>query len=287
MYPMYFFQGIEHMKYITFLNILSKTLFLVLIFLVVKNESDYLYVALMNSFAFIIPGILALYLAHKRFGINFKIPSKEEIIHQIKYSSEFFLARVSAAGYTNTNTFVLGFILNPVFVGYYTAAEKIYNAISGLAAPFSQVLYPYVAKSRNIERYKKIFKMAFLFFLTVCAFMFIFSKDAVNIFYGAEMLPAYKILKIFCFASLIGVTSNLLGYPLLGGMGYTKDANLSVVFGSVWHIIWLGLFLIFKIANIYTISLLVISTEGVVLIYRIIKIIKYKLWNYKESKENL
>ena len=278
-YPLYFFQGIEHMKYITFLNILSRSLFLLLIFIFVKEQGDYLYVALMNSFGFLIPGILALYLAHKRFGINFKIPSKEELIHQVKYSSEFFLARVSAAGYTNTNTFVLGLVLTPVYVGYYTAAEKIYGAVVGLAAPFSQVLYPYVAKSRNIKRYKKIFKFAMLFFLCACGFVFIFSKNIVSIFYGINLLPAYKVLKIFCFAALCGVTSNLLGFPLLGGMGYTKDANYSIVFGSLWHILGIGLLLLFKIANIYTISVLVVTTEFVILAYRVIKIAKYKLWS--------
>ena len=136
-YPMYFFQGIEHMKYITFLNVLSRTLFLVLIFVFVHSQSDYLYVALLNSFAFLIPGMIALYLAYKRFGIRYKIPKKTEFIHQIKYSSEFFLARVSAAGFTNTNAFVLGLTLNPILVGYYIAAEKIYNSMEGLAAPFS------------------------------------------------------------------------------------------------------------------------------------------------------
>lgn len=286
-YPMYFFQGIEHMKYITFLNILSRSLFLVLIFVFVREQSDYLYVALMNSFAYLIPGILALYLAHKRFGINFKIPSKEELIHQVKYSSEFFLARVSVAGYTNTNTFVLGLVLSPLLVGYYTAAEKIYTALSGLAAPFSQVLYPYVAKSRNIERYKKIFKYAFLFFVCGCAFVFMFSKDITGIFYGAEMIPAYKVLKIFCFTAICAVTSNLLGFPLLGGMGYTKDANYSIVFGSVWHILCLALLLVFKVANLYTIAILTVLTEFVVLAYRVLKIKKYGLWQYKSDKEQV
>lgn len=286
-YPMYFFQGIEHMKYITFLNIISKTLFLVLIFVFVKQQSDYLYVALLNSFAYLIPGIMALYIAHKRFKINFRIPSKEEFIHQIKYSSEFFLARVSVAGYTNTNTFILGLILNPLLVGYYTAAEKIYLSLSGLAGPFNQVLYPYVAKSRNIERYKKIFKCGMIFFILACSFVFIFAKEIVSIFYGSEMLPAYKVLKIFCFASVFAVTSNLIGFPLLGGMGYTKDANYSIITGSVWHISALGLLLLFSAANLYSIAILTVITEFVVLMYRALKVKKYNIWNYKNDKDNL
>ena len=286
LYPMYLFQGIEHMKYITILNVISKTLFLIFIFIFVRNQTHYILVAFFNSLAYIIPGILAIYMANKRFNIKLRIPSKEEIIHQIKYSSEFFLSRISVAGYTNTNTFVIGLLFNPILVGYYVAAEKIYTALSGIAAPFSQVLYPYIAKSKNIIKYKKIFKYAFIFFVCIAIFVFIFAKDIVNIFYGAELLPAYVLLRFFCFTLIFGVTSNLLGFPLLGGMGYTKDANMSIIFGSIWHLLCLLLLVLLHVKNINMIAMLTIATEFIVLLYRIIKIKKYKLWDTRTLKVN-
>ena len=73
-YPVWFFQGMERMKYITFLNILAKIIFLVLIFIFVKKESDYIIVPLLNSLGFLVSGIIGMYFAIKELGARLYIP---------------------------------------------------------------------------------------------------------------------------------------------------------------------------------------------------------------------
>ena len=276
-YPVWFFQGMERMKYITFLNILSKTIFLVLIFIFVKHESDYIIVPLLNSLGFLVSGIIGMYFAIKNLGAKLYLPKWNTIKKQFKYSSEFFLSRVSVSAYTNTNTFCLGLIGSNLMVGYYVAAEKIYNALNGLFDPLGTALYPFVSKNKNIKLYKKIFQIALIFIVILCSFIFIFSKTIVTIFYGNNMLEAYKILKIFCIVVLVTSPSRLLGYPLLGALGHTKEANGSVIQGSVIHII--GLFILFITGNmnVYSIALMVLITESIVFAIRVYYVRKYKL----------
>lgn len=275
-YPVWFFQGMERMKYITFLNILSKTIFLVLIFIFVKQESDYIIVPFLNSMGFLVAGIIGMYFAIKTLGAKLYLPKWNSIKKQFKYSSEFFLSRVSVSAYTNTNTFCLGLIGSTVMVGYYVAAEKIYNAINGIQAPLGQALYPFVAKNKDIKTYKKWFKVALFCNVLVCSIVFIFAKEFITLFYGAEMTNAYYVLRIFCLISLIVFPSMLVGYPLIGALGHTKEANGSVIVGSVVHIT--GLFILFVInkMNIYSIALMVLITESVVLGIR-----GYSIWKYK------
>ena len=275
-YPVWFFQGMERMKYITFLNILSKTIFLVLIFIFVKRESDYIIVPLLNSMGFLVSGVIGMFFAIKNLGAKLYIPKWTSIKKQFKYSSEFFLSRVSVSAYTNTNTFCLGLIGSTVMVGYYVAAEKIYNAINGIQAPLGQALYPFVAKNKDIKTYKKWFKVAVLCNILVCSIVFIFAKEFITLFYGSEMTNAYHVLRIFSLISLVVFPSMLVGYPLIGAMGHTKEANGSVIIGSVVHIA--GLFILFVInkMNIYSIALMVLITESVVLGIR-----GYSIWKYK------
>ena len=214
-YPIWFFQGIEHMKYITFLNITAKGLFLAFIFIFVKQPDDYILVAILNSMGFMIAGIIGIWLAYKRFGLRIVKPKIEEIKYQIKYSSEFFLSRAAVAGYNNTNAFLIGLVCNPIMVAYYTAAEKIFQAMNGLSAPVGQVLYPYMAKQRDINKYKKIFYPSLVFLACMCIFMFIFAKPVITVFYGSEMITAYKVLRIFCFTVLFSFVTGLIGYPVL------------------------------------------------------------------------
>lgn len=282
-YPVWFFQGMERMKYITFLNILSKIIFLVLIFIFVKHESDYIIVPLLNSMGFLVSGVIGMYFANKNLGAKLYIPKWTSIKKQFKYSSEFFLSRVSVSAYTNTNTFCLGLIGSNIMVGYYVAAEKIYQAIAGLQAPLSGAIYPFVAKHKDIKTYKKWFNIAVLINLLVCTFVFIFAKWIITIFYGIDMAEAYKVLRIFCLIALVTFPSILLGYPLLGAMGHTKEANSSVIIGSVVHII--GLIILFTLnkMNIYTIACMVLITESVVFAIRVYSVLNYKLLNIKES----
>lgn len=278
-YPIWFFQGMERMKYVTFLNILSKLLFLILIFIFVKSQDDYILVPLLNSLGFLVSGILGLYFAFKEFKIKLYLPGLKTLKKQFKYSTEFFISRASLTLYTNTNAFCLGLIGSNLMVGYYVAAEKIYYALSGLQQPLNGALYPYVSKNKDIKLYKKIFWIYCTINLLICAFAFIFAKEIITIFYGAEMVEAYKILRIFACVVLIDVPNILMGFPFLGALGHTKEANSSVVYASIVHIIGLGILIFTKHLNIYSIAYMVFLTITVATICRLYATIKYNLWN--------
>ena len=276
-YPVWFFQGMEKMKYITFLNILAKTIFLVLIFIFVKQQSDYILVSLLNSCGFLISGIIGFIFAVKEFKIKLYIPKLQSLKKQFKYSSEFFITKLSVSAYTNTNTVCLGFVGSELMVGFYVAAEKIYNAINGLKTPLVNALYPYVTRNRDIKLYTKIFKMTILVTFLISLFGFIFAKDIITTFYGSEMQNAYKIFQIFCFLFFVNVPSVLLGYPLLGAFGYTKICNYSVVFSSIIHIIGLIILISLNKLTIYTMAMMVTLTTIIELSIRIVGTCKYKL----------
>jgi Polysaccharide biosynthesis protein. len=92
LFPTWFFQGMEKMKYITFLNILAKVIFTVAIFVFVKEASDYLYVPILNSLGFIIAGILGLWIVFRDFEISFKVPSLEILKYHLKDGFPLFLS---------------------------------------------------------------------------------------------------------------------------------------------------------------------------------------------------
>jgi len=279
-YPVWFFQGMEKMKYITFLNILSKTIFLVLIFIFIKQQNDYIIVPLLNSLGFLVAGLIGFYFAVKEFRISLYIPHGSTIKQHFKYSSEFFMTQVSVSLYTNTNTVCLGFVGSEFMVGLYVAAEKIYSAINGLKAPLVTALYPFITRNKDIKLYRKIFKFAISVSFIISCFAFIFAKDIISIFYGVAMTEAYKVLRIFCILFFVNVPSVLLGYPLLGALGHTHETNWSVVYSSIFHLIGLVTLISLKGLTIYTMAYMVLITTSVELLMRVIPVVKYKLWNY-------
>ena len=72
LFPVWYFQGLEKMKYITIVNVTSKLIFTIAIFIFIKDESDYILVPILNGLGFIIGGILSLRIVYKDFNQDFK-----------------------------------------------------------------------------------------------------------------------------------------------------------------------------------------------------------------------
>ena len=270
--PIWFFQGMEQMKYVTKITLVTRTLSILPIFFLVKSDSDYLLVPLFYSIGSTLAGIIALYYAHKKFNVSFNLKQKSSLqgmILSLKESLYFFISRISLSLYTISNTFVLGLLLGNTAVGYYAAAEKLYTALQSMYGPLNQALYPYMVKSQNFKVFKKIFLVVVLINcigIPIC----IYESDFImKIIYHVISSESVLVLKILLGGCLITVPSVLLGYPLLGAFGYTRYTNLTVIISSVFHVVMLMLLVLFDSLTIYSVASLVVVTELIVLGLRI------------------
>ena len=75
MFPDWFFQAMERMKYITILNLLSKIVFTVAVFVFIKDKEDYILQPLFVSLGFVVSGIIAMYYILMRCQIRLSHPS--------------------------------------------------------------------------------------------------------------------------------------------------------------------------------------------------------------------
>jgi PST family polysaccharide transporter len=154
LFPIWFFQGMERMKYITYLNILAKSIFTVAVFVFIQEKDDFYLVPILTSLGFIIVGIWSLILIKKEFNISFKIQSLDTIKYYFKDGWDVFVSRIFVSLYTTINTFLLGIFTNNTVVGYYAIAERIVGAVGGLFIPANQTIYPFMAKIYKNQKEK-------------------------------------------------------------------------------------------------------------------------------------
>ena len=273
----WFYQGMERMKFITTLNIITKTVGLLLIFAFIKNNNDYYLVPLFNSLGALVAGIISLIFIKKVFKIKFFIPKKDEIINTIKYSSQFFLTKVAIALYRQTNAFVLGLVVSTTAVAYYTSADKIFWAIFALYNTFINALFPYMSKNKDILFFKKIIKYITAFGLFMTLLIIVIAKPLIIIFYTEKMLSAVNILRIFALSYLVYIYVDTFGFPLLGAYGYVKETNFGYYVAGIYNILGLIILYLFNNITIYSVAILVSSTYIILLIHRLYYINKFKL----------
>ena len=234
-YPNWFYQGLEKMKVITFFTLFSRLITTCLIFILVKNKDDVWLAALLQSSALLLSAIFSLghiLLTKKIKGFEFQT---HKIIKSIKDGWHVFLSMVSYNLYTNSPPVIIGIMLGPVYVGYYSAALTIRNSLLGLMNPIYQSIYP----RTNYLIEKSIIKgMKFIktYFITCCSCalfasisLFLLSKPVIDLLAGKGYEESYKLFEILCLTIFINVCSNFYGAQTLLPLGYKNIFSKIVI----------------------------------------------------------
>ena len=288
LFPIWYFQGLEKMKYITIVNITSKLIFTIAIFIFIQNETDYILVPILNGLGFIIGGILSLWIVHKDFNQKFQVQSFKILLMYFKDSSQFFLSRLSSVGYSNINTFLAGILLSPVFVTYYYLADKAVSVILTLFSPIVQTIYPYLSKKYNFVFLVKLVSILMVISLLVVFLGYLFS-DLISTILLGEINDIFKNL-FYVIIPIIPISTLyvMLGAPLLLARGYKKEFNLSIIYGFIIHLLLLSTLYYYYTINsdlqsdiliLFAISLVV--SKFIVLMIRMYYVFINKL--YKKS----
>ncbi len=270
LFPVWFFQGMERMRYITILNILAKSIFTVSIFVFVRSMDDYLYVPLLNSLGFIFAGCIALCVVRNKFEVSFKKPTWQSIRYHLREGWYIFISTVAISLYTVSNTFILGLFAGNTAVGYYSAAEKIVKALQRLLMPITQTVYPYLnklaynSKEKAVSFIKKLTRYVGTATFLISTLLLIFAKPIVEIVLGRQYMESVTVLRILSFLIFLIALSNIFGILTMLTFDYKRAFSRILVIAGLLNII-LALFLAPHYKHI-GISIAVLITESFVTI---------------------
>ncbi len=253
LFPTWFFQGMERMKYITYINFVSRVLFTILIFVLVKESDDYIYVPLLNTLGTVIGGLYSLWLVFRLYKIKIVMPNREDFILHLKESYAFFLSRVANDGSRFYAITIIGMSFGNVIVGYYSMIEKLYYAFMSLGGIVAQTIYPYMSRTKNITFFKKTFLFVVLASIALLIPIIYFYKEILLLVFNMNNEIMGYIFLIMFSGTLFGVINALLGYPLLAAFGYIKEANISLIYASIIYVLFITL-VAYVTKDIYIVS---------------------------------
>ncbi|RJP62307.1 MAG: flippase [Ignavibacteriales bacterium] len=283
LFPIWFFQGLEKMKYIALLNVTAKALVTLIIFLLITKESDFELLVILNSFGFLLVGICSLFIVKYKFKIKFYLPAFHEIKYQVNESWQLFLSNVAIDLYTISNTFILGLFTNNTIVGYFSAADKIRMAFQGIFSTISQTVYPHVSYlfkqsiSEGMSFIKKLFYLVGSAGFVVSLFIFILAPAIVKLVLGEGYFNSVLVLRIIAFLPFIIVLSNITGIQTMLNLNMKKEFTGIIVTAGIINI--LSAFLLVPLCKEIGISFSMLVTEIFVSGSMIIYLFKRKILN--------
>jgi polysaccharide transporter, PST family len=248
LFPVWFFQGVEDMKYIMIRNVSAKIAFTALIFVFVREQSDYLNVPLINSLGLIVAGLIALRPIFKKYGVSIRLPKYSEIGHQLNEGWHVFISTLSISAYTNTRTFAVGLLTSQELTGFYAIAEKLIDLAQSICLrPLIQIFYPRISNIYATDRQISFNLMSKLQHLTLIAYLgyvpilYILAPFLIKVV-AKHSLPeavlAFRILLVATFFT--SANAFRVQFLIIAGLAKVR-AKIHLLAGGVGLILTFGL----------------------------------------------
>jgi len=246
LFPVWFFQGMEKMKYITILTVISKLIFTLSIFIFVQNQEDFKIVPLLNSIGAIVTGFIALYIIRKDFKVIFEWQKIEVIKKYFQDGWHIFMQRFYVNLYSSTNIIILGLLTSDLVVGFYTIATRVIDIFRKLFKIVSNVYYPYFAKKfafnpkQSLNNLKKLSIIMFIISFSAMSFIFVFDEFIIKLIagthYDTRIIDTLRILSfgivLLPFFSLFTTTLVAINQSLALSTIAKDTAIISVIFAA-------------------------------------------------------
>ena len=272
------YKGLEKYQYITIRTIVFKIASLFLVFLFVKEKSDYIIFAFISIFAIVGSGVLNLINSRKL--INYTLYSEYEFKKHLKPMFVLFLTSMAIAIYTSLDEGLLGLLSSPEQVGYYNAAVRVKGILFTLITSLGVVLLPrlsyYVENHMETEFHEALAKSTnFIIVIaaSVVIFFTLFAKETILILAGENYVASIIPLQIVVWALILSAITNILGIQILLPLKKDKQLLFSVLCAATVDVI-ANFLLVPKLAAVGT-ALSVIAAELSVLIVQIIILRQY------------
>ncbi|HTO35073.1 MAG: oligosaccharide flippase family protein [Flavobacteriaceae bacterium] len=220
--PTWFLQGVENVKWITLLNIISKTIYLIGIFLTIKTTPDYVWVNLWWGSGMILANSFVVYLIIRQYKFfNFKV-SKQSVLEYLKKDFSIFYSQIFVSLQMYAPIILVSYFGNNLMAGQYRIVEQIVVIFKTYILLFFNFVYPKVCFFLENDYHQgirnwKIFNGSNLVFITLCTLLVIYFADDIVLYFNAENTEQLgDVLRIAAFIPFLLAISIPLKQLVLG-----------------------------------------------------------------------
>ncbi len=252
LFPVWFFQGIEKMKVISILNVLSKVIFTVAIFVFVRDAQDFYLVPIFSSLGYLLSGIISIYILINNYKVKLEIQKIMVLKYYLKDGWHIFISNISVTLYTTVTVSFLGFITNNTIVGYYTIAEKIISAFRGIMSPLSQAFFPFLSKKSLKFRdevlliNRKLLIYGTAPFISISLGIFFFADKIILLLFNISNQETINTLKILSPVPFLIFLATIYALFTMIVFGKNREYSRIIISGG-----FLNLFIMVVLVPLY------------------------------------
>lgn len=210
----------EEYAYITLRYIIVHIIAIALMFIFVRDSSDYIIYAFIAIFGTV--GANTINIFHIKKIVNLRLVKVKNLKMHLIPMIMLFCNSLSVLIYVNSDVTMLGILSDDKSVGIYSAATKIYNIIKQLLNAIIVVMIPRLSVllgKKMYDEYNKLLRNSFHAIVTLLmpaiTGVFVLSHEIIWIIGGEQYAPGYMALSILSIALGGSVFANFFNNAIL------------------------------------------------------------------------
>lgn len=268
--PTWFLQGIENVKWITLLNIVSKTIYLIAIYTTIKQESDYIFVNLWWGIGMIVANLYVFVLILKKHKFSFSQINSAEVRSHIKNDFSMFSSQIFVSLQLYAPVVLISYFGSNLMAGQYRIVEQIIVVFKTYIFLFFNFVFPKVCylldvnAKRGMKNWKIYNGVNFVLVIFGMTLFFIFSYEIVSYFNPTNRYVLSRLLEVAVFIPVLLAISIPLKQLILGynfKKFYIRVTSIMVVFNLLAIVILLPYY------QVYGVFYSLLATDLIIIIF--------------------
>ncbi|MBP3263084.1 flippase [Pseudobutyrivibrio sp.] len=231
----------EDYLYITVRSIITHLVSLVLLFLLVRNENDYIKYAMLTVITNAVICVMNWWYCRKI--VKVKLTRRLNLGKHFKPIMYLFANSVATSIYVSADTTMLGYISGDTAVGLYSAAVKIYNVVKRILVALYSVAIPrisYYLGQGDIKQvrqtYSKLISNLIIILFPASTGLICVAEYVVYFMGGSEYYKSAVTLQILCIALIGAICGGAVTYCLNIPLGKEKNNVYATVLSAIINV---------------------------------------------------
>lgn len=217
LFPIWYFQGIQKMKLVGYIQVVCKLGSLPFIIYLIKSKEDVVLFSSILTFSTLIGAIYAAFYLFKYENIRIVGTSFKEILVYLKQASAFFITNLLIVSKTQIPNLIIGIRFGMSEVAIFDLALKIVSMPYVFFMSLSRAFFPKIMKNFQSSSIRKLLKIEKLLGVISIIGIISLGKFIIIMLGGKEMISAYYLGIILSFTTyfylLSGVYLDLVLVP--------------------------------------------------------------------------
>lgn len=239
----WFLQGLEKFKLIALRNIFVNIITTVLIFTLVKDNSDIIIYTFIKCSSILISQIILIMSCLK--NIHLIKPSIKEILFTYRKLFILFVPGISESIFHNMDRVMLGMFINYSSVAIYYTSRMITDIPQCLITSINTVIYPRITALINMKNDIEVKKLTYFSFEIINALCIamafgiaVIARDFVQLYLGEEYQYCATTIKWLAPYIVLAAWNGTIRYQFLLPNSMEKIYSKAVVIGIFFNLVF-------------------------------------------------